>query len=128
MSRGNSWDSSTNVADRIAWCAAGAARAPRDHLPRAHRKDTPDPPGAEIQRDRQGNPTGVLIAKPNTMILYQTLAKGPKLPPDEQANSTRHFMREMNRLGLTSVIDAAGGCQNQPDDYEVIEKSTSGAR
>ena len=40
-------------------------------------KDTPDPPGAEIQRDKQGNPTGLLIARPNAMILYSTLAKGP---------------------------------------------------
>jgi predicted amidohydrolase YtcJ len=85
-------------------------------------KNTPDPPGAEIQRDKQGNPTGVLIAKPNAMILYKTLGMGPKLPPDEQANSTRHFMRELNRLGLTSAIDAAGGFQNYPDDYVVIEK------
>jgi predicted amidohydrolase YtcJ len=84
-------------------------------------KDTPDPPGGEIQRDRHGNPTGVLIARPNAMILYATLARGPKLPPDEQANSTRHFLREMNRLGLTSAIDAGGGFQNYPDDYQVVE-------
>src|SRR2546430_4898969 len=84
-------------------------------------KDTPDPPGGEIQRDQQGHPTGLLIARPNAMILYGTLAKGPKLPPDQQANSTRHFMREMNRLGLTSAIDAGGGFQNYPDDYQVIE-------
>jgi len=31
------------------------------------------------------------------MILYSTLAKGPKLPPEYQHNSTRHFMRELNR-------------------------------
>src|SRR5438132_6790602 len=67
-------------------------------------KDTPNPPGGEIQRDRQGNPTGMLIARPNAMILYSTLAKCPKLAPDQQANSTQHFMREMNRLGLTSAI------------------------
>ena len=85
-------------------------------------KDTPDPPGGEIQRDRQGNPTGLLIARPNAMILYATLAKGPKLPPEQQANSTRHFMRELNRLGLTSAIDAGGGFQNYPDDYQVIEE------
>src|SRR3954462_9571346 len=84
-------------------------------------KDTPDPPGGEIQRDRAGNPTGLLIARPNATILYATLAKGPKLPPDQQENSTRHFMREMNRLGLTSAIDAGGGFQNYPDDYGVIE-------
>ena len=87
-----------------------------------YNKDTPNPPGGEIQRDKQGNPTGLLIARPNATILYATLAKGPKLPPDQQANSTRHFMREMNRLGLTSAIDAGGGFQNYPDDYNVIEE------
>ena len=56
------------------------------------------------------------------MILYATLAKGPKLPPEHQVNSTRHFMRELNRLGVTSAIDAGGGFQNYPDDYQVIEE------
>ena len=47
-------------------------------------KDTPNPPGGEIQRDANGNPTGMLIARPNAMILYATLAKGPKLPLEQQ--------------------------------------------
>ncbi|HTI69166.1 MAG TPA: amidohydrolase [Candidatus Limnocylindria bacterium] len=85
-------------------------------------KDTPNPPGGEIQRDGQGNPTGLLIARPNATILYSTLAKGPKLPPEHQLNSTRHFMRELNRLGLTSIIDAGGGFQNYPEDYAVIDE------
>lgn len=85
-------------------------------------KDTPDPPGSVIQRDKQGNPTGLLIAKPNALILYSTLAKGPKLGFDDQVNSSRHFMRELNRLGVTSVVDAGGGFQNYPDDYQVIEQ------
>ncbi|WP_174522436.1 amidohydrolase [Erwinia persicina] len=83
-------------------------------------KDTPNPPGGEIQRDGNGNPTGMLIARPNAMLLYSTLAKGPKLPLEQQVNSTRQFMRELNRLGLTSAIDAGGGFQNYPDDYAVI--------
>src|SRR5258708_25137932 len=29
-------------------------------------------------------------------------------------------MRELNRLGVTSVIDAGGGFQNYPQDYQVI--------
>jgi predicted amidohydrolase YtcJ len=74
----------------------------------------------EIQRDKNGNPTGLLIAKPNANILYSTLAKGPKLSREDQTNSTRLFMRELNRFGLTSVIDAGGGFQNYPDDYAVI--------
>src|SRR5271157_464523 len=85
-------------------------------------KDTPDPPGGEIQRDKQGNPTGLLIARPNAMILYATLAKGPKLSREDQTNSTRQFMRELNRFGITSVIDAGGGFQNYPDDYEIINE------
>lgn len=83
-------------------------------------RDTPDPPGGEIARDASGNPVGLLLAKPNANILYSTLAKGPKLPFEYQVNSTRHFMRELNRLGVTSAIDAGGGFQNYPEDYEVI--------
>jgi predicted amidohydrolase YtcJ len=85
-------------------------------------KDTTDPPGGEIQRDSRGNPTGMLIARPNAGILYSTLAKGPLLAYEDQIISTRHFMRELNRLGVTSVIDAGGGFQNYPEDYKVIEE------
>jgi predicted amidohydrolase YtcJ len=85
-------------------------------------KDTPEPPGGEIVRDVKGNPTGLLLAKPNANILYATLAKGPKLPFEHQVNSTRHFMRELNRLGVTGAIDAGGGFQNYPEDYAVIQK------
>jgi predicted amidohydrolase YtcJ len=85
-------------------------------------KDTPEPPGGEIVRDGGGNPTGMLVAKPNAAILYTTLAQGPKLPLDYQVNSTRHFMRELNRLGLTGAIDAGGGNQNYPEDYAVVQK------
>jgi predicted amidohydrolase YtcJ len=85
-------------------------------------KDTPNPPGGEIQRDANGEPTGLLLARPNANILYATLARGPKLPPEYQVNSTRHFMREMNRLGVTTIIDAGGGFQNYPEDYAIVEK------
>jgi predicted amidohydrolase YtcJ len=85
-------------------------------------KDTPDPVGGQIMRDGTGEPTGLLLAKPNAAILYATLAKGPKLPFDYQLNSTRHFMRELNRLGVTGAIDAGGGSQNYPDDYAVVQK------
>ena len=85
-------------------------------------KDTPNPPGGEIVRDASGNATGLMLAKPNAAILYGTLAKGPKLEPEYQLNSTRHFMRELNRLGVTGVIDAGGGFQNYPEAYQIIDK------
>ncbi len=99
-----------------AWLNGAALRAV------GYTRDTPEPPGGQIQRDKSGNPTGLLIARPNAWILYATLAKGPKLSFDEQLNSTRRFMRELNRLGITSVVDAGGGFQNYPDDYKVIDE------
>jgi len=85
-------------------------------------QNTPDPPGAEIRRDKKGKPTGLLVARPNANLLYSALAKGPVLGFEDQLISTRHFMREMNRLGVTSAIDAGGGSQNYPDDYRVISE------
>ncbi|MGC1182911.1 amidohydrolase [Legionella sp.] len=85
-------------------------------------KNTKEMPGTLIQRDKKGNPTGMLIANPNAIILYSALAQGPKLRREDQINSTLHFMRELNRLGITSVIDAGGGFQNYPEDYEIIQQ------
>lgn len=85
-------------------------------------KTTSNPPAGEIQRDKEGNPTGWLVSRPNASILYSTHAKGPKLSHDDQVNSTLQFMREMNRFGVTGVIDAGGGFQNYPEDYAVISE------
>jgi predicted amidohydrolase YtcJ len=84
--------------------------------------NVPSFPAGEVEYDSNGNPTGMIIAKPNANILYSTLAKGPKLSHEDQLNSTRLFMRELNRFGLTSAIDAGGGFQNFPDDYNVINE------
>lgn len=83
---------------------------------------TPNPRGGLIAKDQRGNPTGLLIAEPNALILYSTIANAPKLSFDDQLNSTRHFMRELNRFGVTSVSDAGGGGQNYPGDYAVVNQ------
>ncbi|MBF0548932.1 MAG: amidohydrolase [Deltaproteobacteria bacterium] len=83
---------------------------------------TPNPPGGVIARDARGQPTGLLIAEPNALILYSAIATAPKLNFPDQLNSTRHFMRELNRFGITSASDAGGGGQNYPEDYAVIRQ------
>jgi predicted amidohydrolase YtcJ len=83
-------------------------------------KDSPNPMGGEIVRDHAGNPTGLLLAAPAATILYTTLAKGPTLPNQDQITSTRYYLRELNRFGITSAIDAAGGFQNFPDNYGAV--------
>src|SRR3954451_24547677 len=60
---------------------------------------TPEPPGGAIERDKRGEPTGMLVARPNATILYKTLGLGPKLDWGDKEVSTRQFMRELNRLG-----------------------------
>ncbi|RFA12260.1 amidohydrolase [Subtercola boreus] len=83
-------------------------------------KDSPDFRGGQIVRGRGGEPTGLLLAAPSALVLYSTLAKAPLLPPEDQKDSTRHYLRELNRFGLTSAIDAAGGFQNFPDNYSTV--------
>ncbi len=72
-----------------------------------------------VELGADGKPTGLLIAKPNAMILYTTLAKTNVLPREQQINSTQQYYTELNRLGVTSAIDAGGGGQAYPDDYAV---------
>lgn len=81
--------------------------------------NTPNPNAGLIEKDPNGIPTGLLVAEPNAFILYSTLAKLPELTQEEKFNSTKQFMTEMNRLGVTAIMDAGGGFQNFPDDYGV---------
>lgn len=84
--------------------------------------NTPNPPQGLIQKDNNGDPTGLLVAEPNAFILYSTLAKLPELSHDEKINSTLQYMTELNRLGVTSAMDAGGGFQNFPDDYGITDE------
>lgn len=83
--------------------------------------ETPNPPGGLIHKDSKGHPTGLLVAEPNAFLLYSTLAKLPNLTHEEEINSTLQFMRELNRLGITAIMDAGGGFQNYPEDYSVTD-------
>ena len=85
-------------------------------------KSTKDPFGGVIERDASGNPTGLLTATIGLPALVSTWLRIPRLSPEDQILSTRLFMREHNRLGITSVIDAGGGGQNYPDNYQAIAR------
>ncbi len=84
--------------------------------------DTPNPAQGLIEKDNNGDPTGLLVAEPNAFILYSTLAKLPELKEEEKVNSTLQYMTELNRLGVTAVMDAGGGFQNFPDDYGTTDQ------
>ncbi len=73
--------------------------------------------GSLLEQDSNGNLTGLMYAKETPKAIYTTLGLTTKLNPEERLNSSIQFNRELNRFGLTSVIDAAGGSQNFPADY-----------
>ena len=59
----------------------------------------------------------ILHAEPNPLILYLMIARPPQLSAEDQVNSSLHYYREMNRLGMTSAVDAGGGGHVFPTDY-----------
>jgi len=77
--------------------------------------DTKPPAGCRYELTPDGG--AILHAEPSLMILYQTAAALPALTPKDQANSTLHWYREPNRLGITSAVDAGGGGHQFPTDY-----------
>lgn len=78
--------------------------------------------GSILEQDKDGKLTGIMLAKETPKAIYTTLALTTKLTAEERISSTIHFNRELNRFGLTSVIDAAGGGQNFPADYDTSLK------
>jgi len=83
-------------------------------------KDTPDVTGGVIERDKNGRPTGLVVGRTTLAGLVSVVLKIPALSPDQQALSTRHFMRECNRYAMTSVVDQSGSGQFYPKDYQII--------
>ncbi|MEM6775929.1 MAG: amidohydrolase, partial [Pseudomonadota bacterium] len=79
---------------------------------------TPDmetPPGTGYRFTPDGG--AIIEASPNPDLLYATIGALPPMAAVDQAISTRHYYRELNRFGLTSVIDAGGGGHHFPEDY-----------
>jgi predicted amidohydrolase YtcJ len=68
-------------------------------------KDTLDPPGGKIVRDKQGNPTGILIDNAESLLLIH-------LPKISEATLTAQLNPAGDQLlseGITSVHDAGIG-------------------
>jgi predicted amidohydrolase YtcJ len=80
---------------------------------------TKAPDGGRIEFVKGGG--AILHAVPRPIILYRAVGKLPLMSSEEQANSNLHWLRELNRFGLTSVVDAGGGGHAFPEDYASSE-------
>src|SRR6266446_3074152 len=63
---------------------------------------------------------GAILRKP--AAAYTPIGTLPLLSAEDQLNSTQHFLRELNRFGLTSAIDAGGTNLPYPGDYQALVK------
>ncbi len=85
----------------------------------AIREDRDVPPAGRLERDVNGNFSGAISG--NTQTITALFARLPKPSFDEQVEGTKKFFSELNRLGLTGVIDP-GGFGMAPPDYQALFK------
>lgn len=63
---------------------------------------------------------GGLIISGNTAV-YAAIGRLPVLSDaGDRINSTRYFLRELNRFGLTSTVDAGESATAYPQDYQAV--------
>jgi predicted amidohydrolase YtcJ len=74
------------------------------------------PSGGRLERDASGRPTGAV-----TGGLVELFDRLPKPTFNEQVEGTKVFFRELNRLGLTGVVDP-GGNNVTPREYQALFK------
>jgi predicted amidohydrolase YtcJ len=79
------------------------------------KEDADLPAGLKLERDAAGKPTGA-VTGPAIAVLFGRL---PAPNFAEQVDGTRKFFRELNRLGLTGVIDP-GGFNMSPEAYQAL--------
>jgi len=66
---------------------------------------TPDPPGGKIEKDSNGQPSGVLNGAGAVRAM---LARLGEVKDERQVDNARALLAYLNRLGLTSFIDYGG--------------------
>ena len=77
------------------------------------------PQGARYEKDASGKLTGAVTGSQAGIIaLFDKL---PQPNFDQQVEGTKKFFRELNRLGLTGVVDP-GGNNMTPDSYQAVYK------
>ncbi len=75
------------------------------------------PAGAHLERNSDGRISGTIVGpSPAIVALFDRL---PKPTFAQQVEGTVAFFRELNRLGLTGVVDP-GGNNLAPDDYRAV--------
>jgi predicted amidohydrolase YtcJ len=82
------------------------------------RRETKDPPAGTIDRDAQGNPTGVLKESAQNLVTRHV----PPLTRDQQKRGIQQIVEDFNREGMTGAKDPGMGEQKWELYQELLEE------
>jgi predicted amidohydrolase YtcJ len=82
-------------------------------------RDTPDPPGGRIDRDEHGEPLGPLWNNARARFVDPIL---PQPGQAERLQAYRKLCRELNRLGVTSAVEADFRYPEQLDAWQTLRR------
>ena len=77
------------------------------------------PPAGKVEVDARGEPTGVVRADGNVATLAGLERRLPEPSFEQQVDSTRVYFRELNRVGITGILDG-GGSDFVPAQYHPL--------
>jgi predicted amidohydrolase YtcJ len=75
-------------------------------------------PGTVFEKDKQGRYTGVMHAYSFTFISMEFLVPSPSF--EEQVNSLQYAINDLNRFGVTSVVDGAS-IKGYPESHRPLQ-------
>ncbi|HEU5023226.1 MAG TPA: amidohydrolase, partial [Bryobacteraceae bacterium] len=78
-------------------------------------RDTPEPPNGKIIRDKNGEPTGLIIGAPQ---LLKPLRTSKTATHDDMVWALKAMQKAYNAVGITSVIDRA----EHPEGFRVYQE------
>ena len=76
-------------------------------------------PGTELEKDKQGHYTGIMRGLTFTFLTMEYMVPQPSF--DEQLSSLIYTINDLNRFGITSVIDG-GNASGYPQGHATLEK------
>jgi hypothetical protein len=82
------------------------------------RRETKDPPAGTIDRDAQGNPTGVLKESAQGLVTTHV----PSLTRDQQKRGIQQIVEDFNREGMTGAKDPGMGEQKWELYQELLKE------
>ena len=75
-------------------------------------------PGTELEKDKQGHYTGIVRGLTFTFLTMEYMVPQPSF--EEQLNSHIYVINDLNRFGITSIIDA-GNASGYPQGHATLE-------